>query len=58
MSVMKLPGMLMLSFFIVCLLSIIAKLRWRGDIQKFGLESMEVTDEIFESKYSVVFKQA
>lgn len=26
--------------------------------KKFGLESMEVTDEVFESKYSIVFKQA
>lgn len=26
--------------------------------KKYGLESMEVTDEIFESKYSIVFKQA
>lgn len=26
--------------------------------KKFGLESMEVTDEIFESKFSIVFKQA
>ena len=26
--------------------------------QKFGLESMEVTDEVFESKYSIVFDQA
>ncbi|HEX2934732.1 MAG TPA: ornithine carbamoyltransferase, partial [Bacteroidales bacterium] len=26
--------------------------------KKYGLESMEVTDEIFESKHSIVFKQA
>ena len=26
--------------------------------EKFGLESMEVTDEVFESKYSVVFDEA
>lgn len=26
--------------------------------KKFGLESMEITDEIFESNFSVVFKQA
>ena len=26
--------------------------------QKFGLESMEVTDEVFESKASIVFDQA
>ena len=26
--------------------------------QKFGLESMEVTDEVFESKFSIVFDQA
>jgi ornithine carbamoyltransferase len=26
--------------------------------QKFGLESMEVTNEVFESKYSIVFDQA
>ncbi len=27
-------------------------------LEKYGLESMEVTDEVFESKYSVVFDQA
>lgn len=26
--------------------------------KKFGLESMEVSDEVFESKFSIVFKQA
>jgi len=26
--------------------------------QKFGLESMEVTDEVFESEASIVFDQA
>ncbi|MEI7526313.1 MAG: ornithine carbamoyltransferase subunit F, partial [Mariniphaga sp.] len=26
--------------------------------QKFGLEAMEVTDEVFESKASIVFDQA
>jgi ornithine carbamoyltransferase len=26
--------------------------------QEFGLESMEVTEEVFESDYSVVFDQA
>jgi ornithine carbamoyltransferase len=26
--------------------------------QKFGLESMEVTDEVFESQASIVFDQA
>lgn len=26
--------------------------------KKFGLESMEVTDEVFESEYSVVFDEA
>jgi ornithine carbamoyltransferase len=26
--------------------------------QKFGLESMEVTEEVFESNHSIVFEQA
>ena len=26
--------------------------------QKFGIEAMEVTDEVFESKASIVFDQA
>ena len=26
--------------------------------QEFGLESMEVTEEVFESDYSIVFDQA
>ena len=26
--------------------------------KKFGLDSMEVTDEVFESEYSVVFDEA
>ena len=27
-------------------------------LQKFGIEAMEVTDEVFESKASIVFDQA
>ncbi len=30
----------------------------RGHLRKFGLEAMEVTDEVFESPASIVFDQA
>ena len=31
---------------------------WEDVYQKFGLESMEVTEEVFESEASIVFDQA
>lgn len=33
-------------------------LNWTTNFEKYGIREMEVTDEVFESKASVVFQEA
>ena len=44
--------------FIVCLLTMIWRQVWEEIKEKFGLDDIEVTDEVFESEKSKVFDEA
>ena len=49
----------MSNFFIVFLLFITGKQKWeRRYFKKFGLDGMEVTEDVFESEHSIVFDEA
>ena len=56
---MRRPAIRTSSSCTACLRSTTARRRWaRRSIEKFGIECMEVTEEVFESPASIVFDQA